>query len=57
MVYTYIVENNGIFNKRVVGVLNNSDSALPMGYRQEFELDFSGTDFDPEGLAAIGVTR
>src|SRR4030042_3210030 len=57
MVYTYIVENNGIFNKRVVGVLNNSDSALPMGYRQEFELGFSGTDFDPEGLVAIGVTR
>jgi hypothetical protein len=57
MVYTYIVENNGIFNKRVVGVLNNSDSALPIGYRQEFELDFSGTDFDPKGLAAIGVTK
>ncbi|MEW6419450.1 MAG: hypothetical protein AB1480_15275 [Nitrospirota bacterium] len=56
IVYTYIVEGQ-TGDKRVIGIINISDSALPIGHRQEFELDFSGTNFDPEGVAAIGVTR
>jgi hypothetical protein len=61
MVYTYIVErydnNKWVFEKRIVGIINIADTALPIGYRQELELDFSGTNFDPAWLAAIGVTR
>ena len=61
IVYTYIIEkrvdDKWVFDKRVVGIINISDKSLPIGHRQEFELDFSGTDFDPKSLAAIGVTR
>lgn len=61
MVYTYIVEKlNGAkwtFDKRIVGIINISDSALPVGYRQEFLPDFSGTNFNSEEAAAIGVTK
>jgi hypothetical protein len=63
IVYTYIVErpervadkDTWIFVKRIVGMINISDNSFPTGYRQEFELDFSETGFDPEFLAAIGV--
>jgi hypothetical protein len=65
IVYTYIVEkpervddkDTWVFVKRIIGIINISDKSLPIGHRQEFELDFSGTDFDPKSLAAIGVTR
>jgi hypothetical protein len=61
IVYTYIIEkrvdDKWVFDKRVVGIINISDKSLSIGHRQEFELDFSGTAFDPKSLAAIGVTR
>lgn len=61
MVYTYIVESHDnekwVFSKRIIGIINISDKRLPIGYRQEFDLDFSETDFDPSWLAAIGVTK
>lgn len=56
IVYTYIVEGQ-TGDKRVIGIINTSDNNLPIGYRQEFELDFSGTSFDPKQLSAIGVTK
>jgi hypothetical protein len=59
MVYTYIIERydngNWVFDRRITGIINISDKSLPVGHRQEFDLDFSGTDFDPKSLAAIGV--
>ncbi|MBI5674219.1 MAG: hypothetical protein HZC48_00125 [Nitrospirae bacterium] len=61
MVYTYIIKRydngNWVFDKRIIGIINISDNALPIGHRQEFELDFSGINFDPSSLSAIGVTR
>jgi hypothetical protein len=63
IVYTYSVEKwdnsspKYLFDKRIIGLINISDMSLPVGYRQEFELDFSGTDFDPSRLAGIGVTK
>jgi hypothetical protein len=61
MVYTYIVErydnNKWVFKKRIVGIINISDRSLPIGHREEFELDFSGTNFDFKSLAAIGITK
>ncbi|MBI5408652.1 MAG: hypothetical protein HZA14_04740 [Nitrospirae bacterium] len=67
MGYTYIVERNNadgnnwvtdwVFDRRIVGIINISDNALPIGFRQEFELDFSGANFDSSQLAAIGVAR
>jgi hypothetical protein len=65
IVYTYIVErpekvadkDKWVFDKRIVGIINISDNTLPIGHKQEFELDFSGMNFDPMLLSAIGVTR
>ena len=65
IVYTYIIERpervddkeEWVFVKRIIGIINIADNVLPIGYREEFELDFSGTDFDPSWLAAIGVSR
>jgi hypothetical protein len=63
MVYTYMLENwdnvgeNWIFEKRIVGIINVSDPSLPGGYRQEFKIDSSGTDFKPEWLSGIGITK
>ena len=65
MIYTYVIEQakevadevTWEFLKRVIGIVNISNKNLPVGYRQEFELDFSGTNFDPKWLAAIGVTK
>jgi hypothetical protein len=61
MVYTYIIEkwadNKWVFDRRIVGIINISDNSLPIGYRQEFELDFSGMNFNPVLLSAIGVTK
>ena len=68
IVYTYVKELPGnsdwtqwqsdpwLFNRRVVGVVNISDSRLPLGYRQEFEIDFSAWSFEPRWVA-IGITR
>jgi len=68
MVYTYRVEQSREltdeviweFSKRVIGIINISDNALPIGYRQEFEItkDNAGNinpNFDFKYLAAIGV--
>ncbi len=61
IVYTYNIENYSnetwVFNKRIIGIINISDNALPIGYRQEFEFNFIGTDFNLSQPAAIGVTR
>jgi hypothetical protein len=68
MVYTYVKElprnsdwtqwqsDPWLFNRRVVGVVNLSDTRLPVGYRQEFEIDFSAWSFEPRWVA-IGITR
>jgi hypothetical protein len=65
IVYTYIVErpervadkDKWVFDKRIVGIINISDTTLPIGHRQEFELDFSGMNFNAGLLSAIGVTK
>ncbi len=63
MVYTYIVEGwnesskTWSFVKRIIGIINIRDNALPVGHRQEFELYLPGNNFNPSDLAAIGVTR
>ncbi len=63
MVYTYIVErwdtssNSWGFDKRIIGLINIADTALPVGFRQEFEFSLPYAIFDPSIIAAIGVTR
>ncbi len=63
IVYTYNIDkwDTGLkkyaFDGRIVGIINIGDDALPVGYRQEFELYSPISGFDPSDLAAIGVTR
>jgi len=63
LVYTYNIEewdnalNKYVFDKRIIGIINISGTALPVGYRQEFELYLPGSSFDFSALAAIGVTK
>lgn len=45
------------FEKRVIGIINIGDERLPIGHRQEFELDSSEAGFDPSWYAAIGVAN
>lgn len=58
--YTNVLETpqsgKWTFQKRMVGIVNLSDQRLPPGYRQEFELDFSGSDFEPR-WTAIGIAK
>jgi len=62
MVYTFVVEawdsntQKWVFEKRIVGVINISNTALSPGHRQEFELS-AVTGFDQSAPAAIGVGR
>ncbi len=72
MIYTYIVETLDLvteqwnFSKRIIGVINISDPDLPVGYRQEFEINDSNAsqilsdvyaDYDYKDLAAIGIHK
>ncbi|MBW2975234.1 hypothetical protein KY366_05945, partial [Candidatus Woesearchaeota archaeon] len=64
MVYTYIMKQwNGTeyeFDKRVVGIINVSDSRLEEGYRQEYIIDeenFSIENFDYTQPSGIGIHK
>lgn len=64
MVYTYIVKKwdgtKHVFDKRVVGLINISDTRVPIGYRQEFEITNENSpvaNFDFSQLAAIGIHK
>jgi hypothetical protein len=64
MVYTYVMKEwNGTeydFDKRIVGIINVSDSRLPEGYRQEFIIDeehYLIGDFDYTQIAGIGIHK
>jgi len=64
VVYTYVIQSKEnseyMFEKRLLGVVNVSDPALPVGYRQEFEInagEFSLPTYDYTQGAAIGIHK
>ena len=69
MVYTYVVEEYSeqtqgwVFSKRIIGIINIADNALPVGFKQEFEVnEDNAAQFFPgnsnyKALAAIGVHK
>jgi hypothetical protein len=64
VVYTYVIQSKQnseyMFEKRLLGVVNVSDPALPVGYRQEFEInagEFPLPTYDYTQGAAIGIHK
>jgi hypothetical protein len=64
VVYTYVVQtrqnSEWVFEKRLMGLVNVSDPALPIGYTQEFEINpgaFPLPTFDYAQGAAIGIHK